>query len=101
MTVEVDPEGNETLALFAIADFTDKRILEIGSGFGRLTWQIAPKARQVTAIEPFRPHFDRAISATPQELRARVSFLNLDIEQFAQATPAASFDIVLLSWSLC
>jgi tRNA G46 methylase TrmB len=37
MTVRVDPENNETRALLDLVNFTNKRVLEIGCGDGRLT----------------------------------------------------------------
>jgi len=37
MTIRVDPEQNETCALFNFVDLDGRRVLEIGSGNGRLT----------------------------------------------------------------
>src|SRR6266545_993739 len=52
MTVRVDPEQNETRALFSFVDLDGRRVLEIGCGDGRLTCQCADRAARVTAIEP-------------------------------------------------
>jgi len=45
MVIRTDPENNETRALFDLADFKSKRVLEIGCGDGRLTWRYATKPR--------------------------------------------------------
>lgn len=101
MSVRIDPEENETRALFAHADLAGKRVLEIGSGEGRLTWRYAARAGRVIAVEPFEPHFNRATISLPEELQGRVQFHNLPFEEFAAATPPSSFEVVILSWSLC
>jgi 16S rRNA A1518/A1519 N6-dimethyltransferase RsmA/KsgA/DIM1 with predicted DNA glycosylase/AP lyase activity len=101
MSVRIDPEENETRALFALADLANKHVLEIGSGDGRLTWRYAARARHVSAIEPFEPHFARATNSLPEALQGRVQFQNLPFEEFAAASPSSSFEVVILSWSLC
>ncbi|HEY2965307.1 MAG TPA: class I SAM-dependent methyltransferase, partial [Actinomycetota bacterium] len=53
VTVRIDPEGNETEALFALVDLGDAEVLEIGCGDGRLTWRYADRTAHVTAIDPF------------------------------------------------
>ena len=62
MTVRVDPEGNETGALFDLVDLEGREVLEIGCGDGRLTWRYADRAAHVTAIEPFEDAIARANS---------------------------------------
>jgi len=100
MPVTVDPEGNETRALLELAELKDKRVLEIGSGKGRLTWRYAPLAAHVTGIEPFAPHLAQAAGALPPELSDRVQLHNLPFEDFSAGSPACSFDVAILSWSL-
>jgi hypothetical protein len=41
--MSVDPEENETRALFGIVNVVNEYILEIGSGDGRLTWHYAER----------------------------------------------------------
>ena len=52
MVIRIDPENNETLALFDMANFSGQRVLEIGCGNGRVTWRYADKAAHVTGIDP-------------------------------------------------
>ena len=100
MSIRVDPENNEPRALFGLADFNGKHILEIGCGDGRLTWRYADKAVKVTAIDPFERSIKRAKESTPEELRSRIEFHQMAFEDFATARPPDQFDIVILSWSL-
>jgi hypothetical protein len=47
-----DVFGAETAALRKLVDLTGLRVLEIGSGDGRLTRRYAPEAAEVLGIEP-------------------------------------------------
>ena len=101
MTIKVDPENNEPRALFELANFRDKDVLEIGCGDGRLTWRYADKAAHVTAIDPFEGSIMRAKENTPNELKSRVEFHHIGFEDFATSSESSTFDIAILSWSLC
>ena len=98
MAVQIDPKGLEISALFDFAgDFISKRVLEIGCGYGRLTWHYADKSRHVTGIDPDADDIARAIEDTPGALKQKVNFLASDILDFAPKDP---YDLVILSWSL-
>ena len=100
MMIRIDPENNEFRVLFALADFTDRRVLEIGCGDGRLTWRYAHKAAHVIAIDPFEGSIRRAKENTPDDLKSRVEFRHIGFEDFAAASASSAFDIAILSWSL-
>ena len=100
MTVRLDPEGSETRALFEMEDFDGKRVLEIGSGDGRLTWLYAARAAHVTAVEPFKQSFERAKKDLSTQLEGRVEFQNMDFLDFAASSEEAKFDTAIFSWSL-
>ncbi len=100
MAIRIDPENNETRALFDLADFTGQRVLEIGCGAGRLTWRYAGRAAHVTAIDAFLPGIERARENLPYELRDRIEFHGISFEDFAAASASSVFDSVILSWSL-
>lgn len=101
MTIKVDPENNEPRALFALADFNGRRVLEIGCGDGRLTWRYADKAAHVTAIDPFEGSIARAKENIPSELKGLVEFRHAAFEEFAASCGSSTFDTAILSWSLC
>jgi 2-polyprenyl-3-methyl-5-hydroxy-6-metoxy-1,4-benzoquinol methylase len=100
MTIRVDPEGNETVALFDLVDVEGREVLEIGCGDGRLTWRYADRAAHVTAIEPFEGSIARARERL-RETDLSVELRHVSFEEFASGADADSFDVTLLSWSLC
>ena len=101
MSIRVNPENNEPRALFEMANFRDKHVLEIGCGDGRLTWRYADRAAHVTAIDPFEGSIARAKQNMPNDLKSRVEFRHSAFEDFAASSEPSTFDIVILSWSLC
>ena len=101
MTVRIDPEGNETDALFDLVELEGLEVLEIGCGDGRLTRRYADRAAHVTAIEPFGDSIARAQTGLSEALNERIEFRQVAFEDLATATDADIFDVTLLSWSLC
>ena len=101
MMSRIDPENNELRALFEFADFSNKHVLEIGCGDGRLTWRYADKAEHVTAIEPSAEQFAIAKENLPKHLEGRVEFHAAALEDFAPKSKSSVFDLVILSYSLC
>ena len=100
MTVQIDPEGNESRALVDIVDLEGKNVLEVGCGFGRLTWQYAEITAHVTAIDSFGEWIEQAKEDLPDRLQGRVDFRHMTFEGLAAETKSAVFDNVILSWSL-
>lgn len=101
MAIRLDPENNETRAVFDLADFSGQHVLEIGCGDGRLTWRYAGRTAHVTAIDPFAESIMRARENLPAELQGRVEFHHIAFEDFAAASEPSTFDVAILSWSLC
>ena len=98
MPVLLDPEDTETKALHDYADFTGKRVLEIGCGDGRLTWRYADRAAHILAIDPKAEDIESAFEDCPANLRHKIEFRAARLEELNQ--PAEKFDLALLSWSL-
>lgn len=101
MTIGIDPEGNETAALFDLVDLDGREVLEIGCGDGRLTWRYADRAAHATAIEPFEDAIARARTRLSEAPNERIELRHVTFQDFAAATDADVFDVTLLSWSLC
>ena len=101
MTVRVDPEQNEIGALLDFVNLDGRRVLEIGSGNGRLTWRYADRAAHVTAVEPFAPAVAHAEDNLPPELVRRVVLRRAAFGGFAAETASSTFDVAIFSWSLC
>jgi 2-polyprenyl-3-methyl-5-hydroxy-6-metoxy-1,4-benzoquinol methylase len=82
-------------------DFTGRRVLEIGCGDGRVTWQYAGQAASVIAIDPDREAIASAIKQRPAELSQRIEFRVSRVEDFAGPPGDPAFDVVLFTRSLC
>lgn len=98
MTLQKDPEGNEKIYLHKFADFTNKRVLEIGCGEGRLTWQYAKESRSTIGIDLDADALRVASIDRPYDLTGKVHFSRAESEHlpFSKET----FDMAILAWSL-
>jgi hypothetical protein len=72
----------------------------LAAGDGRLTWRSA-EAGHVTAVEPFAPAVARAEQNLPRQLASRIALRRVAFADFAHETAASTFDVAILSWSLC
>lgn len=82
-----------------LVSFRGKDVLEVGCGNGRLTFQYAPVARRVVAIDPSVKAISEARRNTPKELSSRINFRVGRGERLA--FPDETFDLAFFSWSLC
>lgn len=98
MSFQTDPERNELHHVRKFIDFAGKRVLEIGCGEGRLTWQYASSAKLVVGVDTDRNALRVATYDRPADLKNAVLFSNARSEHlpFHKET----FDIAVLSWSL-
>ena len=94
-----DPESRELDQLRAVAPLDDARVIEIGCGDGRLTWNYANQSGVVLAIDADR----KSVAAA----RARLPSLQLSTQPgFAQAAAESlpvrreAFDLAIFAWSL-
>jgi predicted RNA methylase len=94
----VDAEGAHLGAILRAADLRERRVLEVGSGEGRLTWGFAPLAASVLAFDPDPDVVATARAERAEELREKVRFEVARAEGID--VPPLSFDLVLFSWSL-
>lgn len=101
MNITFDPERNEIDTLLEFAgDLEGKRVLEIGAGYGRLTWRYAPYAGEVVGIDPNPKRIARAQDDIPKNLRGRVTMLETTLEEYQRDKEATLFDVALMSWAL-
>jgi ubiquinone/menaquinone biosynthesis C-methylase UbiE len=98
MTKVIDPEGTQIAGVRCLATFRRKRVLEIGCGDGRLTWEIAGEARTVLAVDPDQDAIATARAALPASLADTVAFRVASAA--AVEVPRSSIDLVFFSWSL-
>ena len=98
MTLQRDPERNETKYLHKFADFAGKRVLEIGCGDGRLAWQYARVTEHVVGIDVEAGDLRVATIDRPSDLAEKVVFAHADSVHlpFSKET----FDFAVLAWSL-
>jgi ubiquinone/menaquinone biosynthesis C-methylase UbiE len=101
MAVRLDPQGEEVALLHrAAGNFAGRRVLEIGSGDGRLTWRYARDAAHVTALDPDREAVEQARRACPADLRGRIDFVHGSILHMDLPARRGGFDLAIYSWSL-
>jgi 16S rRNA A1518/A1519 N6-dimethyltransferase RsmA/KsgA/DIM1 with predicted DNA glycosylase/AP lyase activity len=94
LAIVEDPEEQETAALLQmVPSLNGARVLEIGSGYGRLTARYWPRAQSVIAIDPDPEAVDELAQNLPH-----VSAIAAGIEEFT--LPDRSVDVVLFAWSL-
>ena len=98
MTVQKDPERSESKYLHKFADFRNKRVLEVGCGEGRMTWQYANSTHTTIGIDPDPDALRIAKVDSPSDLEHKVLFAGAASEYlpFSKET----FDIAVLAWSL-
>ena len=98
MATEVDPARVMPHAILQAAALGDARILEVGAGDGRLTFQYSSEVRSVIGIDTKELDIRSAVVAPRMEIRGQVRFLCAS----ATALPfsAEQLEIVLLASSL-
>lgn len=98
MLMQRDPENRERKTLQKFVDFSGKRVLEVGSGEGRLTWKFAPASALTIGFDPDHDALRIARADCPADLQQHVHFTS------ASATyipfQKETFDIAILAWSL-
>ena len=98
MTIQKDPDGYEKKYLSKFIDLANKRVLEIGCGEGRLTWQYAKDAKSVVAIDLDHDSLRIAKVDRPSNVEDTVTLACADSEYLPFSKE--KFDIAILAWSL-
>jgi ubiquinone/menaquinone biosynthesis C-methylase UbiE len=98
MNTQHDPERNEQRMIERFADFAGKRVLEVGCGDGRMTWEYAGKAGRVCGIDPNKDDLRLAQADRSYKLEGKVFFAQASARWLP--FPRERFDIAVLAWSL-
>ena len=98
MATEVDPAGVMPGAILKAADFREARVLEVGAGDGRLTFQYAAEPKSVVGIDTKEPEIRAASQRSGMELCGNVQFLCASAT--ALPFPPEQFEVILLASSL-
>ena len=98
MTLQRDPERNEAKYLHTFADFTNKYVLEVGCGEGRMTWQYAKATHMTIGMDPDSDALRVAKLDRPSDLENKALFACAasEVLPFSKET----FDLAVLAWSL-
>ena len=98
MSLQRDADHNESKFLHKFVDLKETRVLEIGCGEGRLTWQYANETRLTAAVDLDRDSLHVARVDCPPDLENKVHFACADSVYLPFAKE--KFDIAILAWSL-
>lgn len=98
MTLQRDLDRNEIKFLHKFVDLKDKRVLEVGCGEGRLTWQYVNETRLTVAVDLDRDSLRVARVDRPADLENKVYLACADSVYLPFANE--KFDIAILAWSL-
>lgn len=93
-----DPENLEGKTLQRFVDFSNKRIMEVGCGEGRLTWKYAAASSRTVGFDPDHSALRIARADSPHGLEKHVHFLGASAKNIPFAKE--KFDISILAWSL-
>jgi ubiquinone/menaquinone biosynthesis C-methylase UbiE len=93
------PSTLELNTLRALADFSHKKVVEVGAGDGRLTWPLAAEAARWVSLDPDDCEIGEAVKAT--RLPPFPDALLVVGDGRSLSLPADYFDIAFFSWSLC
>ena len=100
MTLQRDADHNEIKFLHKFVDLnaSRKRVLEVGCGEGRLTWQYANETSMTAAVDLDRESLSVARVDRPSDLEGFVHLACADSIHLPFAKE--KFDIAILAWSL-
>jgi ubiquinone/menaquinone biosynthesis C-methylase UbiE len=97
MTLQQDIEKNEAKYLHKLTEFANQRVLEIGCGEGRLTWQYAKETNATIAIDLDADALRVATIDRPSDLERKAHFSLAKSERIP--FPNESFDTAIFAWS--
>ena len=94
----VDPDGVELQTIRGLVDLRGKQVVDVGCGYGRLSFACAEAGATVFGFDPDDEAVEVARAETPRDLRRHVRFEVADAAEIE--LPRRKFDLALFSWSL-
>lgn len=91
--------GNIPSALFEIADFTDKDVIDLGAGTGRLSCMVAPQSKSIVAVDFAVDMLKTAANKLTQLKLTNWKTSVSDLRKIP--VDDQSVDIVIAGWSIC
>jgi ubiquinone/menaquinone biosynthesis C-methylase UbiE len=91
--------GREIEAFGGARVFRGKKVVDIGTGIGRLAFDAARVARHVVGVDPYEDAIRTARQQAEREGIKNLEFRVGDARTFAPR-PGERFDLAILSWSL-
>lgn len=99
MALVTDPGATEVRALKQLVDWRDKRVIEIGCGYGRVTQRLASLGpAKILALDPDAALIHAARKRLPKRFIGRVTFRVGRAERLSQRSE--EFDLAVFSWVL-
>ena len=77
--MRLDPASSEPEMIASVADFTGMRVLEVGSGDGRMTSMLSRQASSVLSIDPDEEAIARAIETIGGRVDTNVEYRVEDV----------------------
>jgi ubiquinone/menaquinone biosynthesis C-methylase UbiE len=96
--MRIDPAGVEAETIARVADFTGMRVLEVGSGEGRMTSMLSRQASSVLAIDSNAEAIAVAVERTGEPTYTNVEYMVADVCTIK--LQPGEFDAVFLALSL-
>lgn len=90
-----DLEKKEIKTIIEYVNLKNKKILDIGTGIGRLAFPLSKYAKKVIAIDNDR----RLINYCKKSRSNKIEFINFGIENFIKKCKD-KFDIILIAWPI-
>jgi len=98
MGINYDPENIELKKMLQLVNISNKKILEIGCGIGRVTTQIAKITKEVYAID-----VDEEVLKVAKRKSLKLKLKNIKFDKVSADKikyPDKFFDVVLCPWSI-
>ncbi|MFH1786427.1 MAG: class I SAM-dependent methyltransferase [archaeon] len=95
--IQTDKSERDEFGLFEkYADLREKKVIEIGCGYGKYTVRLAPLVKSISAIDMSEKELARAIAITPERLKSKIQYKHVSAADLPFAD--ASFDTAFLAF---